>query len=140
MLYSFIMNKYNIKKYFLIFILSMIGGSFSLLPYVKYIFYDALANFLNASNKEIGFLLTVYSVVCILGYIPGGLIADKFSIKKIIVISAFSTGLLNIILAFYASYKAAIIIWGLLGITRRGFIVVWDMLLRYSIQGNVREY
>ncbi len=105
----------NIKKYFAVFALSMVSSSLYLLPYIKYVFNEALMAGLNATNEMTGYLLTVYAIVCALGYIPGGWVADRFSAKKIIIVSAIATGILNIVLAFVMDYTTALIIWGLLG-------------------------
>ncbi len=107
----------NIRKYISVFVLSWISSSLYLLPYVKYVFYDALKAGLNASNEQVGLLLSVYAIVCALGYIPGGWIADRFSAKKIIIVSTLATGVLNVVLAFVMNYTVALVIWGLLGLT-----------------------
>lgn len=109
------MKQSNFKKYLAVFSLGTIASSMYLLPYVKYVFYDALLIGLDATNEQLGLLLSVYAVVCALGYIPGGWVADRFSAKKIIIISAIATGVLNIILAFVMNFQMALIIWGLLG-------------------------
>lgn len=105
------------KKYIAVFILSAISSSLYLLPYVKYVFYDALLVGLNATNEQLGLLLTVYAIVCAIGYIPGGWIADRYSAKTIIIISALATGVLNIFLAFVMDFKVALVVWGLLGLS-----------------------
>ena len=109
-------QKSNLKKYVAVFVLSMISSSLYLLPYVKYVFYDALLVGLNATNAQLGELLSVYAIVCAIGYIPGGWVADRFSAKKIIIISTLVTGALNIILAFVMNFQMAMVIWALLGL------------------------
>ena len=110
-------QKSNLKKYVAVFVLSMISSSLYLLPYVKYVFYDALLVGLNATNAQLGELLSVYAIVCAIGYIPGGWVADRFSAKKIIIISTLVTGALNIILAFVMNFQMAMVIWALLGLS-----------------------
>lgn len=46
-------QKSNLKKYVAVFVLSMISSSLYLLPYVKYVFYDALLVGLNATNAQL---------------------------------------------------------------------------------------
>ncbi len=112
------MNKNShLKKYAAVFVLSMISSSLYLLPYVKYVFYDALLVGLNATNAQLGQLLSVYAIVCAIGYIPGGWVADRYSAKSIIIISTLVTGALNIILAFVMNFQMALVIWGLLGLS-----------------------
>lgn len=110
-------KKNNLKIYLAVFALSMVSSSLYLLPYVKYVFYDALLVGLNATNEQLGQLLSMYAIICTIGYIPGGWIADRFSAKKIIIISALVTGSLNLILAFVMNFTMALIIWGMLGLS-----------------------
>lgn len=105
------------SKLLAVFALSMISSSLYLLPYIKYIFNEPLMQGLNATNAQTGFLLTVYAIVCAIGYIPGGWVADRFSAKKIIIVSTIATGILNIVLAFVMDYTVALVIWALLGLS-----------------------
>ena len=112
------MNKMSTaRKYMSVFVLSLISSSLYLLPYVKYVFYDALKAGLNATNEQLGLLLTVYAVVCAIGYIPGGFVSDRFSAKSIIIISTIATAVLNFVLAFVMNYYVALVIWALLGLS-----------------------
>lgn len=105
------------RKYFLVFLLALMFSAAFLLPYIRYIFHDELVIALGTTNSGVGFLLTLYAVMNTLTLIPGGYVADKFSMKKIIVISSIGTGLLNLILAFNQSFSVAIVVWILLGFT-----------------------
>ncbi len=103
------------KKYLALLSLSLGAGAIYTMPYIKYVYYDALIESMAISNKQLGFLLTVYSISCILLYIPGGWVADRFSTRKILSISLFSTGLLSFWFAFSLDYRTSIIIWLLFG-------------------------
>lgn len=105
----------NVKKYLAILSLSLGAGAIYTMPYIKYVFYDALIESMNITNQQLGFLLTLYSTSCILLYIPGGWVADRFSTRKILSISLFATGLLSFWFAFSLDYKTSIIIWLLFG-------------------------
>ncbi len=48
------------------------------------------------TNAQAGFLLSAYAIGCMVLYIPGGIVADKFSTKKMLVLSLFSTGVLGL--------------------------------------------
>lgn len=105
------------RKYFLVFLLAFMFSVAYLLPYIKYVFNDALVLGLGITNKQAGLLLTVYSIMNTLTLIPGGIMSDKYKTKNIIVISAIGTGLCNLLLVMFMNYTMALIVWGLLGFT-----------------------
>lgn len=105
----------NLKKYLALSALALGAGAIYAVPYIKYVYYDALIESMSITNRQLGFLLTVYSISCILLYIPGGWVADRFSTKKILSISLFATGLLSFWFVLSLNYKTSIIIWLLFG-------------------------
>ena len=74
--------KGNFKKYLTLIVLGAAGGATYTLPYIKYVFYDAITNALGISNAQSGFRLSMYAIGCVILYIPGGILADKLSPKK----------------------------------------------------------
>lgn len=132
---------HNVKRYIALFVLSMGAAASYTLPYIKYIFYDAWVAGLglpDGANESAGWLLTFHMIGCVLLYIPGGYIADKFSPKKIIAISLLGTGLLNVWYAFDPSYEASRIIWFLLAFTV-GFAYWSAMIKAVRMLGTPQE-
>ncbi|SDT38234.1 Sugar phosphate permease [Paenibacillaceae bacterium GAS479] len=107
----------NYQKLLSVFVLSFGAASIFTLPYIKYVFYEPLLEALQATNGQVGMLLTLYAAVHLLLYIPGGWLADRFNTKLILVLSFISTGLLCIWFAIDMTLRSATIIWTLLGIT-----------------------
>lgn len=119
----------KVKKYTIIAALGLAAGAVFYLPYIKYILYDAQLASMGISNKQSGYLLTIYSIVNMFLLIPGGFLADKISTKKSIVYSCLGTGLLGFIYLFtMRSFPVALLIWGCLAIST-GF-VLWSALYR----------
>lgn len=116
------------KKYLTLFALSLSGGSIYFLPYLKYVFYDPVLAVMKINNEQMGFLLTLYAVGCIILYIPGGFLADRLSAKKSLILSLLGTTVLSLIYAFTFNYFLAEVIWMLLAITT-GF-VFWSSLIK----------
>lgn len=107
----------NYRKLLSVFVLSFGAASIFTLPYIKYVFYEPLIEALQATNGQLGMLLTLYAAVHLLLYIPGGWLADRFDTKPILVLSFLCTGLLCVWFAVDMSLRSATIIWTLLGIT-----------------------
>jgi nitrate/nitrite transporter NarK len=116
-------------KYLQIVALGIAGGSIYLIPYVRYVFYDWQIEAMGITNAQLGLLTTVYTIGNVILYIPGGIIADKFSTKKCILISLISTTVLTFIFAFtMGSYVLALVIWLLFAVTTT--FLFWDALMK----------
>lgn len=99
-----------------------------LLPYVKYVFYDAQISTMGITNTQSGLMLTMYTIGNMILYIPGGIIADKVSPKKALVISLLSTTALAYIYAFSMNFAVAMVIW--LGLSFSTAFVFWSSLMK----------
>ena len=107
----------QMKQILSLFALGMGYAAIYLIPYVKYVYNDVMMEVLGATNAQLGWLVSMYAAVCILWYIPGGMLADRFSAKKIIMLSLFATGLLCLWFVSTLTWKTAVITWFLLSIT-----------------------
>lgn len=93
-------------------------SSMFLLPYIKYIFYDAVAAASGFNNTQIGLTLSIYIVASIIATIPSGYIADKYDPKKMLVASGIGHSILSFLyLLFIENYTVTLIIYFGLGIT-----------------------
>lgn len=118
----------KVRKYLTVITLGLAGGSIYFLPYVKYIFYDAQLAAMHMSNTQSGLLLTMYTVGNMILYIPGGIIADKVSPKKALMISLLSTSALAYLYAFTMNFKIAMFIW--MGLSFSTAFVFWSALMK----------
>lgn len=126
------------KKYFVLFALSLGYAASYMLPYIKYVFYDQLLAGINCNNEQAGFLLTLYTTMNLILYIPGGWIADKFSAKYVLVASLIGTGVLNFIFAASMNYNTALVVWVLLAFTTA--FAFWAGIIKaIRLLGNAAE-
>jgi len=85
------------------------------LPYISTMFYEPLQKAYGLTNAQIGALLSTYGVVSFISYFFGGGLADRFSTKKLMVISLIMTGLGGLYFSTIPSYTMLIgvhIWWG----------------------------
>lgn len=117
------------KKYLQILVLALSGGSIYLIPYIRYVFYDFQIEAMAISNQEIGLLSSAYAIGCMLTYIPGGVISDKFSTKRNIFISLISTTLVTLLFAFnMKNYTLSLICFFLFALTTS--FLFWTSLMK----------
>lgn len=77
----------NIKKYITLVSLGLAGGVMYVYPYIRYVFHNPLNEALQINDTQAGFLLTVYGIVSLILYIPGGILTDKLKAKKPLILS-----------------------------------------------------
>lgn len=119
----------KVRKYLTIIALGLAGGSIYFLPYIKFVFYDAQIASMGISNTQSGLLMTMYTVANMILYIPGGILADRLSAKKSIVISLIGTALLAYLYAFtMKSFALSMLIY--LGLSLTTAFVFWSSLMK----------
>lgn len=104
------------NKYITVFIYTLSTLVF-FLPQLSTFYYVVFLDAYNLTNAQAGTLLSVYGMTSLPAYLFGGLLADKFKAKNLIVISCFATGTLGIIMTFVSSYYILLGIYVVLGLT-----------------------
>lgn len=81
------------RKYLTIFIVALAGGVITKLPYLRETYMEPLSQATGASYTQLGLIMSAYGIINFICYFPGGILADKFSCKTLIIISCVGTGL-----------------------------------------------
>ena len=115
----------NAKKIIGILACGFLYSSMFLLPYIKYIFYDAVAAASGFNNTQIGFTLSIYIIASIIATIPSGYFADRFDPKLQLVVSGIGHAILSFLyLLFIDNYVMTLVIYFGLGIT--SILMFWS--------------
>lgn len=83
----------TVRKYLTLFIVALAGGIITKLPYLRETYMEPLSQATGATYTQLGIIMSAYGIVNFICYFPGGVIADKFSCKTLIIISCFGTAL-----------------------------------------------
>ncbi|MFT9214524.1 MFS transporter [Liquorilactobacillus ghanensis] len=118
----------NLRKYSLLILLGMAGGTIYDFPYIKYIFYNQLLSAMNINNTQLGVLTTIYGVGCLVLYIPGGFLADHISSKLSLTLSLIMTAILAIVFGLTLNFTISIVIWALLAFSSA--FIFWSALIK----------
>lgn len=86
-------KKANFRKYLTLFIVALAGGIITKLPYLRETYMEPLSQATGATYTQLGLIMSAYGIVNFICYFPGGVLADKFSCKTLIIISCFGTAL-----------------------------------------------
>jgi nitrate/nitrite transporter NarK len=108
--------------------LCLSGGIIFLLPFLREVYYIPLQKVLNLTNTQLGVLMSVFGVVSLITYFPGGWLADRVSSRKLITFSLLATGLGGFYFATFPSYPLAIAVHGFWGVTCS--LTFWGALIK----------
>jgi len=98
------------------------------LPYFRLYYYDAYLDAYNLTNTQMGALGSAYGVLGLISYFIGGVLADKFPAKKLIIISLLATGIGGFAHLIFTGYVQLVIIYAIWGIT--SLLLFWPSLLK----------
>ncbi|MDY3860042.1 MAG: MFS transporter [Candidatus Limivicinus sp.] len=129
----------NTRKIVGVLACAFLYSSMYLLPYIKYIFYDAVVEATGFTNTQIGFTLTVYIAASIISTLPSGWLADKFDPKKLLVYSGLAHFVLSILaLLFIRSYVMTLVCFFGMGVS--SVLAFWSPVFKaVSMVGTQEE-
>lgn len=132
------MNKAFIKKYGTLLLLAAGAGIIFQLPYIRETFYVPIQQAMNLTNAQMGLLSSGYATMATLSYFIGGIVADKFSARKLLTFSFIATGLLGIWFSMFPGFTVCRIIFVLMGITT--IITYWSACIKATrMLGDSKE-
>ncbi|HKJ79364.1 MAG TPA: MFS transporter, partial [Prolixibacteraceae bacterium] len=82
----------------------------------------------NMSNTELGDAIAVYGITAMLSYFPSGILADRFSARKLMSFSLLATALGGIWLFLFPSLKILPFLYGYWGITT--ILLFWSAMIK----------
>lgn len=77
--------------------LCICGAAVYELPYLSWTFYDGIVEYFRVSDAQMGYLMSVYGIACVISYLPAGWVADRFKAKHLIAIALLSTSAVGVI-------------------------------------------
>jgi nitrate/nitrite transporter NarK len=108
------MNKKTLAQFL---ILAFSGELVFYVLFSKSTYYDAFIQALNISNEQFGLLSTVNGWIAVVGYLLGGILADKVSPRIMMSVTFLGTGICNFVYGFFPSYPVLMVLFILMGIT-----------------------
>lgn len=118
----------NYGKFLVLFILATGAGIIYQLPYIRETFYVPLQNAMGLTNQQMGILSSGYATMATISYFLGGVVADKFSPRKLLTFSFITSGILGLYFSTFPSFTVSRIIFVLLGIST--IITYWSALIK----------
>ena len=108
------------------------AGCISFLPYLRTSFYGPMMEAMSLTNTQIGLISSMYGILTIICYFPGGWLADRFSPRKMLTISFILTGLGGLWYAQFPSFNQLMILHVFFGITTT--LTFWATMIKAARQ------
>lgn len=124
-------NRYSINWLTLI-VLAIGGGIIYLLPYLRSTYYETLQQALGVSNTKLGIIQSIFGILTILCYFPGGWLADRVSPKILLTISFVGTGLAGLYYATLPPFPVVVAIHIFFGLTTT--LTFWAAFIKATRQ------
>ena len=103
--------------------------SIYILPYVlARVFRPTFLDVFNLTNFELGGLFSIYGIVAFFSYLYGGVLADRYSPRKLLSISLIFTSLGGLIMMTYPSYLIMQLLFAYWGFTT--VFIFWAPMLK----------
>lgn len=119
----------TISKWLVIFSLVFAGEMIFSLPFhVARFFRPTLLGAFNLNNTDFGDILSVYGIMAMLAYFPGGIIADRFPPRKLMAVSLIATALGGIYMLQIPNQLGLSILFGYWGVTT--IFLFWAAMIR----------
>lgn len=108
----------------------IIGGEavFGLPFHVARYFRPTLLQVFDLSNTDLGLLFSGYGLLAMICYVPGGPLADRFSARRLMVISLLLTGSMGFYMATIPDVTGLAVVYGVFGITT--VLLFWAAMIR----------
>lgn len=118
------------KRYMTLLVLALGAVSIYLLPYLRWTYYDTLVEAVNLTNAQFAATMSIFGVTAMLFYAPGGYLADKLSLKKMLSFAFLSTGVLGLWYSTFPGFIWQMLIFGLWGAIGTAFF--WSAMMKVT--------
>lgn len=110
------MNSQVLRRYFQFFLIVLAAGAIYPIVYLRTNYQQTLLEVFSIDIKQLNSIYSVLGIVWMIGYLPSGLISDKFSAKWLIVVSLLGTAIGGFWFAQVPSFSSVVVIYGIWGV------------------------
>ncbi len=108
--------------------LMLAGEAIFLLPYMRKTFQTSLEEVFRISSFELGFLSSMFGLLALACYLPGGWLADRISVRRLLSFSLIATGAGGLVMLAIPTYPLMLALHAFWGVT--SILTFWAALLK----------
>ena len=117
----------NKRRYLLIAVMTLSTLCYTL-PYLSSTYYTQFMEAFGLTNEQLGSLISMFGLTAVPGYLFGGLLADRFSPKKLVIVSQLLTAVIGLCICFLSGYTVLVVSYLALGVTTT--FIHWSAFLK----------
>jgi sugar phosphate permease len=119
----------SLRRFFTMFALVIAGEAIFGLPFlVSRVFRPTLLDVFGITNLQLGTAFSVYGVVAMISYFPGGPLADKFSARRMMSVALCVSAVGGVFYAMVPSLEGLQLLFGFWGLTT--ILLFWAAMIR----------
>ncbi len=109
-------------------LLCLSGSIIYWLPFISEDLYVPMQEAFGFSKTQLGILMSTFGFVSLISYIPGGMLADRVSLRKLITLALVITGAAGLVFATTPSFEVCLVLYGLWGVTTA--CIFWSSMIK----------
>ncbi|AUS94978.1 MFS transporter [Clostridium thermosuccinogenes] len=106
----------KLKRYFQFLLIVLAAGAIYPIMYLKTNYQETILEVFNITLPQLNTIYSFLGIVWVVGYLPSGLLSDRFSAKKLLSISLFGTAAGGLWFAQIPNYTNVVIIYCIWGV------------------------
>lgn len=110
------MNKETIKRYIQLALVVSSAGVIYPIAYLKNNYQETLLEVFNISIQDLNMIFLALGIISVISYFPSGVLCDKFSCKKLLIISLLGTAAAGFWFATVPGFSGIVVIYMLWGV------------------------
>ena len=130
--------KIKVNRWLIVMFLGLTWGFSYEPPYIRYTYHEQLTSIVGYTDTQLGLMLSVYGTAALIFYVIGGVSADKFSCRSLIIVSLLGTALGCAIMATYPPFWVALAVEALWVVTT--IALLWSPVAKVAaLLGTQKE-
>ena len=110
------MENSKLQRYFQFFLVVLAAGAIFPIIYLRTNYQETLLEVFGITLQQLNTIYSVLGIVWVAGYLPSGVISDKFSAKKLLVVSLLGTAAGGFWFARIPGFGGVAVIYGIWGV------------------------
>jgi nitrate/nitrite transporter NarK len=116
------------EKWLTMALLCLSGSTIFWMPFLSEVYFVPMQNAFGFSKTQMGVLSSVFGLVSLLCYFPGGWLADRLSPRKLITIALTITAASGFVFATIPSFEVCLVLFGFWGMSTA--FVFWSAMIK----------
>ena len=127
----------SVEKWLTIALLCLSGSILFWLPFLSEFYYVPMQQAFGFSKTQMGALSSVFGFCALIGYIPGGWLADRFEPRDLLAIALALTGMTGFIYSTLPSFEISLLLYATWGLSSA--FIFWAALIKATRNWAPRE-